>query len=72
MARPERRPNLAGIQQRLIAQAAATAIVQGASIAAAAQETVDAAISGDLIAASPELAATIGDLTDRIVALETP
>jgi delta-aminolevulinic acid dehydratase/porphobilinogen synthase len=72
MARVERPRNPNMGQAQIIARATSAAIVQGASVAAAAQETVDAAIGGDLIAASPVLAGKIDEIEERIDALETP
>lgn len=72
MARPERPRNPNAGQTQIVARATSAALVQGASVAAAAQETVDAAISGDLINASPTLAAKIEDIDGRLAALETP
>jgi hypothetical protein len=76
MSRPELRRDPAIASQRKIVQAAAMAMVQSASAASVAsdvaQQAVEDAISGDLIAASPELASTIHDITTRLSALEAP
>jgi hypothetical protein len=52
------------------AQAVATAEVLAASSAAVVAETVDTAVSGDLVERSPALAAKLRQLDDRLAALE--
>lgn len=47
-------------------------LVASASVAAKAGDQIDAAVSGDLIAASPVLAAKIADFETRIETLEGP
>lgn len=52
------------------AQAVAAAQVESASGAAAVAAAVDAAVTGDLPARSPALAAKLQELDDRLAALE--
>lgn len=69
MARPEIRIN-PGRRVPPMSQAAAAAMMAVASAKAEAQDMIDAAVSGDLIAASPALAAAINDIDARLTALE--
>lgn len=70
MSRPELGRNPALGQTRLVAQIAASAIVQSASGTAAAieaaQTSIDSAVAGDLIAASPTLATKLGEIETRL------
>lgn len=70
MARVEPRSSPARAQQARVAQQANAATIAAASGAAAASAQVTAAIEGDLIAASPSLAAAIDTINTRLDDLE--
>jgi hypothetical protein len=76
MARPERRIDTTRQQQARLSQQTAAVTVAAASSAAAvaeqAQEAIDTAIAGDLIAASPSLFDKINEIEGRLDDLETP
>ena len=72
MARPEPRVNFTARQQAILQRATNAAIVQTASASAAATAEIDAAVSGDLIDASPTLKARLDDLQSQIDDLATP